>query len=340
MTKKKKICLLVGVLLLIAGLGLFGFTVVQGATGFHSKFVSIGIDDDGELGLLNIHDGTKVAVNTNGEYGNVEERVDNIVSEVYDLMGTQEFWDYAFQSGQSNYSNQSSTQGNNAGVVDTSALGVTAESVHKLQLDLQNVEVKVSYNKEFLVKTSRVDKDLINVTLENGVLTVSGGLSDGSNTDDREVDIYLPLGTKLTSVIGEMDTGEIELEHVNADLAQISVKTGKISIDESNVPTVQLECDTGEIDLSGSFSDADAKVITGTVDFEGTADQLNLECVTGKVDAELKSSNCRVDAKCDSGQIEIAGQKFNGSATWGDASAASVVEISVGTGEIEVEFDR
>ena len=69
MTKKKKICLLVGVLLLIAGLGLFGFTVVQGATGFHSKFVSIGIDDDGELGLLNIHDGTKVAVNTNGEYG-------------------------------------------------------------------------------------------------------------------------------------------------------------------------------------------------------------------------------------------------------------------------------
>ena len=34
MTKKKKICLLVGVLLLIAGLGLFGFTVVQGATGF------------------------------------------------------------------------------------------------------------------------------------------------------------------------------------------------------------------------------------------------------------------------------------------------------------------
>ena len=46
MTKKKKVCLLVGVLLVIAGLGLFGFTVVQGATGFHSRLISIGLDED------------------------------------------------------------------------------------------------------------------------------------------------------------------------------------------------------------------------------------------------------------------------------------------------------
>lgn len=340
MTKKKKICLLVGVLLVIAGLGLFGFTVVQGATGFHSKYISIGMDEDGELGLLNIHDGTKVSVNTNGEYGDVEERIDNIVSEVYDLVGTQEFWDYAAQSDNSNHYSQSSTQGSNAGKVDTSALGVTAESVHKLQLDLQNVEVKVGIHKELLVTTERVDKDLIDVTFENGVLTVSGGQPDGSRVDDCEVNIYLPIGTKLTSVIGEMGTGTIELEQVYADLAQISVNTGKISIEECNIPTVNLECLTGEIELSGNFSDANAKVLTGSVDFEGTSDQLNLECLTGKVDAELRSTNCRVDAACDNGPIEIAEQKYTGSATWGDASAASVVEISVGTGEIEVGFDH
>lgn len=314
MTKKKKICLLVGVLLVIAGLGLFGFTMVQGATGFHSKFISIGLDDDGELGLMNIHDEMQYSVSP---------VTDALPSETVPVE-----------------SSEASVSG--AGNTENSAVVIPDNGdIRELNIAVEYAEVKVKPGTAFGVTTRGITADQITVTNESGVVTVSGGQEEWMYRDDYEVIITVPSGTKLETVQGTMKVGDVEIERLNAALIDLNVDTGKVSIEETTADYVVVNCTTGEADFSGSFGTVEAEVTTGQIDFEGIAGMLSLKGTTGEIDAELRSSDYWVEAECGNGSIEINDKKyFDGYASFGDQSAANKANISLTTGEISVDFDR
>lgn len=323
MTKKKKVCLLVGVLLVIAGLGLFGFTVVQGATGFHSRFISIGLDDDGELGLLSLHDDWEV-----------KAPVDSLVSAV-------EVSSEVTPDQSSEVADSSSSLAGGGNIESSETVLPANGDIRELNLAVEYVEVKVQPGKAFGVTTRGISADQITVTNDNGAVTVSGGQQEWGRFDDYEVIVTVPSGVKLEAVQGTMDVGDVEIERLNAALIDLKVETGKVSVEETTADYAVAVCTTGEADLSGSFGTAEIEVVTGKADFEGTAGQLSISCTTGEVDVELLSSDYRVEATTGSGVIEINDQKvFDGYAAWGDQSAGNSAVITVGTGDIEVETGR
>ena len=329
MTKKRKICLLVGVLLVIAGLGLFGFTVVQGATGFHSKYISIGMDEDGELGLLNIHDSVKYSVSPVTEVSQVEEVQIESSS--------------ASENGTASIENSADVpSADGSGKIENSAAVIPDNGdIRELNLAVEYAEVKIRPGKAFGVTTRGIGADQITVTNDNGAVTVSGGQEEWMYHDDYEVIITVPSDVKLESVQGTMSVGDVEIERLNTALIDLKVETGNVSIEETSADYAVVNCTTGEADFSGNFGTAEAEVKTGQIDFEGTAGTLNLKGTTGEIDVELRSSDYWVEVTCENGVIEMNDREFfDGYASFGDQSAANKANISLTTGEVSVEFGR
>ena len=52
--KKSLISIVCGLIVFVIGAGLFATTYLEGATGFHSKYINIGFDEDGDFGAFTV----------------------------------------------------------------------------------------------------------------------------------------------------------------------------------------------------------------------------------------------------------------------------------------------
>ncbi len=309
MTKKKKICLLVGVLMVIIGLGLFGFTAAQGATGFRSKHVTIGLDDDGELGLV-IHEAEDYA----------SSRQQEVSSSTEQPGGSPE------------------VSANGGG--DTKVILDNSE-ICELHLAVEYAKVKVQPGNSFSVTTRGIRPDQITVTNDGGVVSVSGGQEDWLKYDDNEVLITVPSGVRLDVIAGKISVGEVEIDRLDVADIELGVETGSVSIEETTADYLSVSCTVGEVDLFGSFGSVEAEVVTGQIDFEGIASSLKLTGITGEIDAELRSADYWGEVRCENGVIEINDREyFDGYASWGSQPSANTADISLTTGDVSVEFLR
>lgn len=345
--KKTLICVIAGGIVAIAGAGIFATTLAHGATGYDSRFITVGVNrEDGEF-----------------ELGFWQDDDDDYRSPTPSAHSAPSAPSVSASTPES--SSTTSVASNDTAAAlsrpeDASVL--TAADLLALKIDVKSATVEVQQGKTFDVSGRGVgDLDWSYDQASDTVTVASQHEVTYFDDDDRVVYITLPQNTALDTLTAEIGTGDFELKQAN--VAEITVSTGMGDIDIENFTATNIAAVSGMGDISLENGTANAASLTtgmGELDVSGSTIE-TLSGETGMGDIEASGPIHNFDLSTGSGEVEMAlrgsasdyyvnltnsmgtiqspsGTSKNGSVTLGSSSAPYQGSVSTGTGSIEFRF--
>lgn len=328
--KKSLISIVCGLIVFVIGAGLFASTYLEGATGFHSKYVNIGFDENGDFGAFTvgeplIEDYATTIYEVSEEYG------DNIASSMT-INGSE----YAMNINlpfDDIYLDISCADVTICAAKDESQFG----SVHWEKID----------GLEW-----RVDGDTLFLTVTD----------DHTSTGGKKLTVMLPHGTAINSISGSVALGGADIRGINVqdidlslDLGSITLKDipqadviwlysalGNIELDDVICSTLTATADLGNIDVEGRVEAGSFTLAMGNLDFEGSIGSFDVENEMGNVEMELAGPQQQyyLDIQNDMGSIQIMGQKTTGSLVSGSSDAPYTGTVRCSAGKVEIQFNE
>lgn len=240
-----------------------------------------------------------------------------------------------------------------------------------LNLAISDLTLKPSddnnYYMEYHVKNDR-DKDPVEYEVKNGVLhiddvrnrkykkvnvdvlgliaEIAKGIKNHSHDDYELYDsivLYVPKDSNGENPMIEgkihMDVGDIKIDHIDLDRANLEISVGSISVRGSHINDSKIQCFTGDIELKKCMlNQADISGKTGGFEGERITVKGNssVKLKTGDIELDLmKKSKKTVHLICESkyGDIETEGCKRCKSGEKGKIT----LTLNTETGDITVE---
>lgn len=328
--KKSLISIVCGLIVFVIGAGLFASTYLEGATGFHSKYVNIGFDENGDFGAFTVGE-PLIEDYATTIYEVAEEYGDNIASSMW-TNGTE------------------------------SAMNINLP-FDDIFLDISCADVTICAAKDESqfgsVHWEKIDGLEWSVDGDTLFLTVT---DDHTSTGGKKLTVMLPQGTAINSISGSIGLGCADIRGVNIqdidlslDLGSITLKNiqqadsiwlysalGNIELDEVNCSTLTATADLGNIDVDGRVGNGNFTLSMGNLDFEGTIGSFWVANEMGNVEMELTGPQEQhdLDISCDMGNIQVMGQKTTGSLVTTSPDALYTGTVQCSAGKIEIQFDE
>ncbi len=185
-----------------------------------------------------------------------------------------------------------------------------------------------------------VEKETLYVEGFKGIHTL------GSNFDNNNITLKVPMGMRFDEVEVEVGAGVMELYDIEARELEASVGAGGVSMYRSEAGELSVEIGAGEFHAEDMTSlEADLSVGLGTCSYQGIiSKELEAECNMGSMEFLLKGreSDFNYEIECSGGNIEMdsfetaafAAEKYinNG--------AAGTFELNCNMGNISVHFEE
>ena len=347
--KKSVKCIIAGGIIAIAGAGLFATTLAYGATGYDSRFLTIGFDrDDGEFELgfhdWDDHDDWYHRDNAESSYVN---------------------WDYSqYASSETSPNVESSApvpDDNIAASRPANPSDLSAADIQSLLIDVNSAAVSVRLGTSFDIESRGVSDLGWSYDQSSGTVRIdSDEKVEHFDDDNRWVRITLPRDTDLVAFGAQIERGELDLHNISvqdlaaylgygdidleyADVvnAALETGTGDIGFENSNAENLSMIIGAGEGDLETSTV-GNLSTVIGAGDFDGSGAVQNFSVITGVGDIEMSvkgsASDYYVTLETGLGTIQTPSGTSRGSASLGSEGAAYTGTVQTGTGEIEFRF--
>lgn len=161
------------------------------------------------------------------------------------------------------------------------------------------------------------------------------------SSQNCKVTLELPAETLLSTLYAEVDVGNITLENIQADYAELEADTGDLTLTDCTFQTLKTEDDLGNISAKQSaLGSATLNADTGNVSLTSCSfANLTAEADLGnvKIDSATDLSDYSFDAKCDLGSISIQGTK-QGDTHVTNGSGPYKLVLRADTGNIQVDW--
>lgn len=337
--KKSVKCIIAGGIIAIAGAGLFATTLAYGATGYDSRFLTIGFDrDDGEFEL--------------GFHGADAPRAP-AAPNAPTLPDVSSSENYA--------SSSSEPDGNYAVSAPANPSDLSAADIQSLLIDVNSAAVSVRLGTSFDIESRGVSDLNWNYDQSSGTVRIdSDEKVEHFDDDNRWVRITLPRDADLVAFGAQIERGELDLHNISvqdlaaylgygdidleyADVvnAALETGTGDIGFENSNAENLSMIIGAGEGDLETSTV-GNLSTVIGAGDFDGSGAVQNFSVITGVGDIEMSvkgsASDYYVTLETGLGTIQTPSGTSRGSASLGSEGAAYTGTVQTGTGEIEFRF--
>ncbi|MCF7930040.1 MAG: DUF4097 domain-containing protein [Acholeplasmataceae bacterium] len=216
---------------------------------------------------------------------------------------------------------------------------VMSDPIDTLDVDLdnRNIVVTITTGDDIIVTYHEHEKDTWSLSETGGTFTITQETKPVffnwfnfkmASYEVMTVYIEIPedlvLDYSLSSDVG--DIVYIEAPELTHDFYANS-NTGDVRIENAEIDQLIVRVNTGSINLSDLVinGDVDAKTDTGTIELTNlSTDELLLDTDTGRVELNQVSAN-QVDAQSDTGRIEM-----------NDSTILGLVELSTSTGNVTV----
>lgn len=174
---------------------------------------------------------------------------------------------------------------------------------------------------------------------------------NGVVTDNHTITIAIPKKTTIHSLIAKVKVGDLQINHLTADYANIDLnagdfeltnsyfKSGKsnLSVGDSNFQDAQLKnftltSNTGDIDFeNGKISDSTISLSIGDLSADNIAfeNKNELSISTGDVDITLADKNLTLQASNNLGDADISDSL--------KPSTSNILNIKGNTGDISIQ---
>ena len=346
--KKSVKCIIAGGIIAIAGAGLFATTLAYGATGYSSRFLTIGFDRDDREFEIGFHD---------DDYDDWYHR-DNAESSYINW----DFSQYASSETSPNVESSASVPDDNAASsAPANPSDLSAADIQSLLIDVNSAAVSVRIGTSFDIESRGVSDLSWSHDQSNGTVRIdSDEKVERFDDDSRWVRITIPRDAVLTSFGAQIERGELDLHNLSVQDLAAYLGSGDIDIEYADVVNAALETGTGDIGFENGTADNLSMIIgagegdleTSTVgslsamigagDFDGSGTLQNFSVITGVGDIEMSvngsASDYYVALETGLGTIQTPSGTSRGSTTLGSEGAVYTGTVQTGTGAIEFRF--
>lgn len=325
--KKNLISILCGIVILIIGVSLFLTTYLQGATGYHSNFVHIGLDPyhDHDFGIY-----------MDDDFDDTETVVEDETIESSFTIGTG----------------------------STTELDLTdMDSFHELVLNAECADVKISVAENGPGKIAIEKLVDFSYSVDDGTLYINAYRTDDlvDSVNGQKIEITLPKNTKLdylyaylnlgsfscknvtaTSADITTDLGEITLKDMRGDTFDVSSHCGEVDIEDIHCDSLNATTDLGNLEADGWIRDANLTVSMGNCELEGDIGNFTINNDMGNTEVKLTGnpSDYYIDISNDMGKIQVDSFVTNDdSYQYGNEDARYFGTVYSSMGNVEIEFD-
>ena len=329
--KKSVKCIIAGGIIAIAGAGLFATTLAYGATGYSSRFLTIGFDRDDREFEIGFHDDDYRAPSAPS------------APEAYTSSSTNPDMGYELSRPE-----------------DPSVL--TAADIRGIEFEIAAAAVEVKFGSEFGI-TSRGVNDLTWNYDQNAqvVYVTSKEEVTRFDDDDRKIFVTLPQGTgpdyfAASIAMGDLDIrggtieevsasvamGDVELQNVQATSFDLEAAMGDVDLENCTADEASLSVGMGDADVSGgAIGSIDADVGMGDIDLSGQLQNFDVSTGSGDIEMEIRGSSADyfITMTADMGSIAApSGNTRSGTVTAGTDGAAYTGTAYAAMGDIKLQF--
>ncbi len=336
--KKSLISILCGVVILVIGIALFLTTYLQGATGYHSDYFNIGLDEHDHFGAFYTTDhGTyttsaeaRPSQDEQPPYDHEEIHTEIAVS---DSAAPTTEWDLADMDSFDNLSL-------NIDRADVKIL-TTASGAGKVTFKrLPNVSCYVSSD-TLCVETydtpewnNSSNNPKVEITLPSDLFleNLSAYLAMGS---------FSCGGLEMYDADISTDFGTITLKNIKASVMNVTSHCGEIDLEKLECEDLTAFADLGNLEVDGTFGSAYLSVSMGNCEFEGSVGDFTVSNDMGNIEMEITgdSSDHYIDITNDMGEIQVDGKMIRGNSyQCGDSDAPYYGTVQSSMGNVEIEF--
>lgn len=179
-----------------------------------------------------------------------------------------------------------------------------------IEIDVLAADIRVVAGDEWSVSYHLSDKEpLKRIGVEGDTLYVETAF-DPTEYYDRQVDwfvlVTVPTETALSDLELETLSGNVEIQGVSCDTAQLSSVSGKIKMKDIDAKQLDLKTTSDKIDVEEVCAEnLEAETISGDLDISGTLGELNTKTVTGRTRISGSiSAECMIEST--SGNISLS----------------------------------
>ena len=307
--KKTGICILSGAVIAILGAGLFTYTTLRGATGYHSDWLNVGFSPYDEW---QVADSIEEAPSAEYAVSSLEPEPASIKS-----------WDGC---------RYLSVEIDHAELVLNGGAdwGITLSGISEDELEFQNDDGHTYLRIDGDASSDSVTKRIVTLTIPDSLKEAQLSTDVGSiSIRDLKVDT-------LTAC----NIGDILLENVQSESCDLSCDSGNITLTDTTAARLNAQTDTGSIEVSdSSFQSSELNAGTGNIRFSGVPGDFSFYTDTGSVDLSLDGTrdDYLISAETSVGSIAAFGVRINGTdASFGSDNARYSGSIETDIGNITI----
>ncbi len=188
-----------------------------------------------------------------------------------------------------------------------------------VKADTEDVEIILTEEESYKVEYRVMGREP-KIKEENGTLTIReasqgfGVIDFGMhlNFPKTYIKIYVPVSAMLEEVTISTDTGDIQLNTLQASYIKLKSDTGNISANHIETSTLAMTTDTGNIAVDdGKVEEGSTDSDTGNIRMKDISiESLSIETDTGNIKME-KADIAQLEAKSDTGNVtcEVEGKE-------------------------------
>lgn len=201
------------------------------------------------------------------------------------------------------------------------------DGIRELEIDVADRNVIIQEYGQKTVSVAVLGGGDVRVYEEAGELKIESRKKrkHRSGTEEKDIIVMLPEGTKLQSLDCSIGAGELYAKLLRAGEADLEVGAGQIIVDDMEAQDIQMGCQAGKLVVKGrDFVKAELECEVGDIEFTAI----------GRAEDYAYSVECAV------GKVQIGGESYSGifNTHLGNKGADRRIEVECSVGNVEVDF--
>lgn len=230
---------------------------------------------------------------------------------------------------------------------DTDSHQVCKGDVEELDLEIGGsmVEIKDSEDEYVYIESSNAGKTQVYV--EDGVLYVRSLRPSNlmNEIKNSTITLYLPQNCQLSEMKISLGAGLLKLKGMNVESMAAQIGAGQLLLEDLSLEQIAVSLGAGEVKAEnvtmGSFS---AEIGAGNLELNGIINgDTQISCSMGNVSMKLQGQETDFDYElnCVAGNMEIGDDEFSGASVERniDNGATKNMTIECTMGNVEVKFE-
>lgn len=212
--------------------------------------------------------------------------------------------------------------------------------------DITNLDIEIAFT-NLTIKTGEAikietDNNDISYEQKNNKLEIKEKDKWFSNSEEKNLILYLPENVELKKVKIITGAGKIHIENLNTEKLSFELGAGETEIQKMNVSKeCEIEGGAGKLSiLSGAINDIDLDMGVGEINLTANLigkSEINAGIGNLNIDLQGEKDSYKIQADKGIGSIKIDGKEISSGEVFG--TGENLIEVDGGIGNIEIDFE-